>query len=175
MGYSPVVRERAFRLYLMQSVTNWSAIAKAVSVSKSDTISRWAEEENWEKYRNKLQEQLRNDIKGDVIDGMAQMDVRHARLYRIIQAIGIDRLEAMVAPKEIGIKDAIKGVDVGVKGERLVRGQPIERMEIISTADLKKMMSYIVDTVSKYVTDPAEMKSLADDLRKGIPNPSSTD
>ena len=175
MGYSPVIRERAFRLYLMQSVTNWSAIAKAVNVSKSDTVSRWAEEEDLEKYRKELQEQLRNDIKGDVIDAMAQMDVRHARLYRIIQAIGIDRIEAIMAPKEIPIKDAIRGVDIGVKGERLVRGQPIDRMEIISNADLEKMVSHIVDTVSKYVTDPVAMRSLTDELKIGMPITSSTD
>ncbi len=101
-------------------------VAETYNLSPT-TINARSKKENWVEKRKQFW--LKTDAKTEekIIEAISDMNVRHLRQYKVLQDKGLDRLEGVRIEKD---RDAISAVDIGIKGERVIRGEPSEVAEL---------------------------------------------
>ncbi len=106
-------------------------IAKTIKVS-SEKIKEWKELFNWDKEKPYFQQVLTQRNDQILLESIAQMNSRHIKMLKKIQQMAensLDKLEEedfVLSPNEIA-----KFIEIGVKSERLIRGQATDRKEIV--------------------------------------------
>ncbi len=125
-GYGPDVKLRAKALWIVGNHTD-QQIAEQVGISRSETIGEWRRNENWEKERAIIQQETDRRVSQAVAETISEMNSRHLRQYQLLQSKGLAALRQL-DPKSAAEAQAM--MDGGIKGERLVRGEPTEVREV---------------------------------------------
>ena len=170
MAYSQDIKLQAKALWITGAGTD-EQIAKRLGIKRQETISDWRRGEGWEKER-KLVEKVTNErVTKAVAETISEMNTRHLKEYQLLQTKGVQALKD-IDPKTA--HEALSMVDIGIKGERLVRGEPTEVREVraIMQANVQ-VLELVVADVMKVLIDEGKMdkrlaKSFADQFAERI-------
>lgn len=118
------IPEDAFQAYFaMGPARSYQAVAERYGVSKR-SVTRFATRQNWSERIAKIENEARERADRRAVETLDEMNERHLRIAKAIQAKALESLRSLPMEKAI---DAVRALDVGVRQERLVRGEPTER------------------------------------------------
>ena len=102
---------------------SYRAVAEHFGVSKTAVVNR-AKKEGWQKRIETLEAKAREATERKTVESLEAMNTRHLKVYRVIQGKGLETLRSVPIEEAM---DAVRAIDVAIKGERLARGEPSER------------------------------------------------
>ncbi len=88
-------------------------------------ISKLCWSENWVEDRKEYWKKTEAKTAEREIEAIADMNVRHLREYKLVQGRAIETLKDKPIKNP---RDAVYALDVGIKGERTIRGEPTENI-----------------------------------------------
>lgn len=127
-----------FQFYLgLGDGRSYQQVANHYGVSKKAVTNR-AVQERWQVRieRIELEVQRRSDEKA--VESLEQMGRRHLKSLRIIQGKALETLRSSSLTSAM---DAIRALDLAIKGERLVRGEPSDRTALAVEDVIKREYS----------------------------------
>ena len=125
-GYGPDVKLRAKALWIAGQKTDIE-IAQELGISRIGTISDWRREGGWDQEREVFARITEQRISEAVAETITEMNSRHLKEFQLLQTKGIHGLKQH-DPRTA--QEAAGMIDAGIKGERLVRGEPTEVREV---------------------------------------------
>lgn len=157
-GYGPDVKLRAKALWIVGNMTD-QQIADAVGISRSETIGDWRRSESWEKERAIIQQETDRRVSQAVAETISEMNSRHLRQYQLLQSKGLAALKRF-DPKSATEAQAM--MDIGIKGERLVRGEPTEVREVRALMQTNvQILEVVVADVIRALLDSGQIDGRA--------------
>jgi hypothetical protein len=120
-------RGEAFDVYVQLGIgRSYQAVAEHYGATKG-AVTALAKREDWQGQLARLEAQARSKSNEKAVETLEQVNDRHLRIARSLQA---KALEAMRAMSLEDARDVIRALDLGVKQERIILGEPSERHEI---------------------------------------------
>lgn len=117
----------AFDFYVAQGVgRSYSAVADHYGASKG-AVTALAKREDWQERLAKIEAEARSKSSEKAVETLEQVNGRHLRIARSLQA---KALEAMRNMSLDDAKNVIRALELGVKQERLILGEPSERQAV---------------------------------------------
>lgn len=102
---------------------SYAALAAKHGVDKK-TIVRRAVAEDWQARLEAIQAKARAGVDERLAETIEDMNSRHLRTLRAIHARALEALKAMPLASAM---EAIRAIDIAVRHERIIRGEPSER------------------------------------------------
>ena len=118
---------------------SYQELANRYGVSKR-SITRLATKENWSERMRKIEREARERADRRAGETLDEMNERHLRIAKAIQAKALESLRSLPMEKAI---EAVRALDLGVRQERLVRGEPTERqanVEEITRQEIRELL-----------------------------------
>lgn len=126
MAYGQDIKLQAKALWITGAGTD-QQIADRLGIKRPETIGEWRRAEGWDQERMYVQKVTDERVSLAVAETISEMNSRHLKEYQLMQTKGVQAL-AKLDPRTAG--EAMSILDTGVKGERLVRGEPTEVREV---------------------------------------------
>ncbi len=127
----------AFELYFsLGPERSHRAVAEHFGVSKR-TVTKRATKENWRERLERLEAEARDRAEQKVLESMEQMTDRHLKAVKIVQGKSLETLRTMSLTSAM---DAIRALDLAIKQERTIRGEPSERRAVSVEETIKREM-----------------------------------
>lgn len=105
---------------------SYTAVAEHFEVSKG-TVTALAKRDDWQARLEKIEAEARAKSTEKAIETLEQVNGRHLRIARSLQAKALEALRGMSLEEA---KDVIRALDLGVRQERLILGEPSERQSV---------------------------------------------
>lgn len=105
---------------------SYQRVADEYGVTKRAVVNV-AKRERWQEQAQELERQAREKASEKALEGMEEMNARHLRYLRVIQAKALEGLKAMPLSTAIA---AVRALETGIRNERLIRGEPSERTAV---------------------------------------------
>ncbi len=102
---------------------SYQAVASKFGVTKR-AVTKLAAKERWQDRVEALETKARAASEQKTLESLEQMNTRHLKSLRVIQGKALEALKAMSIDSAM---DAVRALDLSIKGERLVRGEPSDR------------------------------------------------
>jgi len=102
---------------------SYQAVADRYGCSKGAVTSR-ATKEDWQGRLAKLEREARVKSDEKAVESLEQVNERHLKIARTLQRKALEALRSLPLADA---RDVIRALDLGVKQERLVLGEPSER------------------------------------------------
>jgi transposase-like protein len=158
LGYPDDIRLRAKALWIVGRNTD-AEIAEQLGIARPGTICDWRREENWEHERAIIQKATEEKVAAAISETISEMNTRHLKEYQLLQTKGIAALKRL-DPRTAS--EAQSMVDVGVRGERLVRGEPTEVREVRALMQANvQVLEVVVADVLKVLLDSGQIDGRA--------------
>jgi transposase-like protein len=125
-GYGPDTRLRAKALWIVGNLTD-DQIAAQVGVQRPETIGEWRRAEQWDIERDIIQQETERRVSAAVAETISEMNSRHLKEFQLMQSKAVQALRGLEPTKA---SEAAAMLDAGIRGERLVRGEPTEVREV---------------------------------------------
>jgi transposase-like protein len=125
-GYSDETRLRAKAMWITGQGTD-AQIAERLGIQRPETIGEWRRSGGWDRERELVQQITEERVSQAVAETISEMNSRHLKTYQLMQSKGLQALRRL-DPQRAAEAQAM--IDTGVKGERLVRGEPTEVREV---------------------------------------------
>ena len=155
-GYGPDVKLRAKALWIVGNLTD-QQIAEQVGISRSETIGDWRRQGNWERERAIIQQETDRRVSQAVAETISEMNSRHLKEYQLLQNKGLAALKRL-DPRTAAEAQAM--MDTGIRGERLVRGEPTEVREVRALMQANvQVLEVVVADVLKVLLDSGQIDS----------------
>ena len=150
-GYGQDVRLKAKALWIVGNLTD-AQIAERLGIARPGTILDWRREEGWEREREIIQKATEEKVSAAISETISEMNARHLKEYQLLQTKGIAALK-ILSPRTAAEAQAM--VDVGVRGERLVRGEPTEVREVraLMQANVQVLEVVVADVLKVLLED----------------------
>ncbi|HOX27257.1 MAG TPA: hypothetical protein PLL30_16180 [Candidatus Krumholzibacteria bacterium] len=149
-GYGEDVKLRAKALWIVGNHTD-QQIAEQLGIPRSETISEWRRREDWDREREVIQQETDRRVTNAVAETISEMNSRHLKEYQLLQTKGLQALKKL-DPKTAAEAHAM--LDTGIKGERLVRGEPTEVREVRALMQTNvQILEVVVADVLKVLLD----------------------
>ncbi len=149
-GYGADAKLRAKVLWMMGNHTD-QQIAQLLDIPRPDTIGEWRRADNWEREKQLVQEEADRRVSQAMSETISEMNARHLKEYQLLQTKGIAALKKL-DPRNAGEAHAM--IDSGVRGERLVRGEPTEVREVRALMQANvQVLELVVADVLKVLMD----------------------
>jgi len=117
----------AYSYYLgLGQARSYEAVAKHYQVSKR-AVTNLARKERWQEKVAAADQQARARAVERAQESIEEMNERHLKTAQLIQK---KALEALRDSTIVGAMDAVKALVMGVRDERLIRGEPTDRAEL---------------------------------------------
>lgn len=142
--YSEDIRRRAKIMWLSGNYSSDKEIARELGIQRPNTIAEWRKREKWHLERSETVNQINRRVGSVLQETIAEMQRRHLREYQALQTKGV---RALAQHEARSVADAVSLIDTGIKGERLVRGEPSEIREI------RTVVEYNLELVTTVVGD----------------------
>lgn len=144
-GYPESVRLKAKSLWLTGEWTDVQ-IAQELGIQRVDTIGEWRRKENWRRDRELVHDEADRRVQDAVAETIAEMNSRHLKEYQLLQTKGVQALKRL-DPKKAAEAQAM--IDAGIRGERLVRGEPTEIREVraLMQANIQVLELVVADVI----------------------------
>lgn len=118
----------AFSFYMSQGPDrSYQSVADKYGVSKR-TVTNTAVRERWKERAADIEAKARARTDEKILESREEMNMRHLKMWRFVQTKALETLKN--ASMETG-PDAVRALESGIKGERLIRGEPTERTESV--------------------------------------------
>ena len=154
MAYGKDIMLQAKALWICGAGTD-AQIAERLGIKRAETIGEWRRSEGWEKERQYVQKVTEERVTQAVAETIAEMNSRHLKEYQLLQTKGVQALKTL-DPKTAA--EAASMVDSGIKGERLVRGEPTEVREVRALMQANvQVLEIVVADVIKALIDAGRM------------------
>jgi hypothetical protein len=127
-GYPPDLKLKAKAMWIVGHLTD-AQIADRLGISRPGTIGDWRKDEGWEHEREIIQHATEEKVAAAVSETISAMNSRHLKEYQLLQSKGVAALKRL-DPRTAA--EAQSAIDAGIRGERLVRGEPTEVHEVRS-------------------------------------------
>jgi vacuolar-type H+-ATPase subunit H len=105
---------------------SYDALAKRLRAGKR-SITRLAAKEKWRERLAKIEEQARARLDDKLTDTLQEINARHVKIVRAIQAKALQALQSLALTSGM---DAVRALDIAIKHERLIFGEPSERTAV---------------------------------------------
>lgn len=116
--------DEAFQYYVgLGHERSYAKVAEHYGASKR-AVTALAARENWAERLAKVEQEARSRADERAGEALDEMNERHLRIAKALQGRALEALRGM--PLE-SPRDVIRALEVGVRQERLVRGEPTER------------------------------------------------
>ncbi len=103
---------------------SYETVAQHYGVTKR-AVTKRASNEGWQKRLSGLEAQARQRSDEAIIESIEQMKVRHLKTLQVVQRKALEALKSFSLNTAM---EAVRALDVAIKQERLIRGEPSERM-----------------------------------------------
>ncbi len=102
---------------------SYRAVAERFGVSKRG-VTKHAAKEGWPARLMKIEEEARIKADERAVDALQEMNERHTKIAKALQGKALQALQDMPLKNT---RDMIRALDLGVRQERLILGEPTER------------------------------------------------
>ena len=117
----------AFEFYVgLGPDRSYQAVADHFDVSKRAVTNR-ARQEQWQQRVAVLEAKARQGAEQRLVETLEEMNTRHIKSLRIVQARALEALRDM--PLHTAM-EAVRALDIGIRQERLIRGEPSDRTAV---------------------------------------------
>lgn len=114
----------AFAYYA--ATRSYDAVASKFGVSRR-TVARCAKREDWPSRLESIEKEARERTEKKIAESIASMNDRHLRSLRAVQGRALEALRAFPISSAM---DAVRALDLAIRQERVIRGEPGERSEM---------------------------------------------
>lgn len=170
MAYGRDIMLQAKALWITGGGTD-QQIADRLGIKRPETIGEWRRSEGWDKERQYVQKITEEKITLAVAETISEMNTRHLKEYQLLQTRGVYALKTLEPTKA---SEATAMVDTGIRGERLVRGEPTEVREVRSLMQANvQVLELVVADVIKVLIETGRMdkrsaKQFADEFAERV-------
>ena len=127
--------EEAFTFYVSRGDSrSYQTVAEEFGVSKR-AITKLASRDNWRRRLAEIQRKVWQETDRKAAESVDAMNARHLKFMKAVQAKALEALKSM--PIDTGM-NAVRALDLAVRGERLIRGEPSDR----AGGDLRLVVTY---------------------------------
>ena len=105
---------------------SYSALAKSLGVSKQAVVQR-ATREGWKQRAIEIERKARDASDRKAVETLESMNARHLKIAQAMQSKALAALQSVLINNGA---DAMRSLDMAVKLERLVRGEPSDRTAV---------------------------------------------
>lgn len=117
----------AFDFYVgLGSDRSYQKVADEYGVSKR-AVTKLAGREGWQRRLDDLERRSRERSDEKAVESLEAMGERHLRMLKLVQGRAIETLRSMPLTTAM---EAVRALDMAIRQERLVRGQPSERTAV---------------------------------------------
>ena len=120
---------------------SYQAVATEFGSSKR-TVVRRAKLEDWQQRIQKIESEARLRVDKKAVDSIEETSERHLKILRAIQSKALQALQTMELTSAM---DAVRALDLTVKAERVVRGDPSDRdqarLEEITRDEIQSLLT----------------------------------
>ncbi len=102
---------------------SYAAVAEKYHVTKR-AVTKLAARENWQQRIHEIERKARRASEEKAVENLAQMNDRHLKSLRVIQGKALEALKAMPLNNAM---EAVRALDLAIRQERVVRGEPGDR------------------------------------------------
>lgn len=133
--------EAAFAFYVgLAGERSYALVAKKFGVSHR-AITKAAQRGNWAERLDQIDRDAQVRFDAKLTETRAEVRERHLKLVRAIASRGVQGLQAHQVDNA---RDAIKAIETAVKLERIIMGEPSERLGIsIQEATRREVESFL--------------------------------
>lgn len=155
-GYPDEIRLRAKALWIIGNLSD-AQIAERLDIARPGTIGDWRKEDGWELEKEIIQQATEQRVAQAIAETISEMNTRHLREFQLLQSKGVSALRQL-DPRTAA--EAQSMIDVGVRGERLVRGEPTEVLQVraLMAANVQ-VLEVVVADVLKVLLDRGQIDS----------------
>jgi len=142
---------------------SYQSVADYYNVSKT-AVANLAEKEEWQKQVIDRERQARASMEKKSIETIEEMNERHLSLCKFIQKKAFDALRTMPLSAAM---EAVRAVDLSIKQERLVRGEPTDRNAMnIEEIIKREYENWLMPVPQEERSDPKEQSCDRDDVEE---------
>ena len=105
---------------------SYQKVADEYGVSKR-AVTKLAGREGWQRRLEDLERRSRERSDEKAVESLEAMSERHLRLLKLVQGRALETLRSMPLTTAM---EAVRALDMAIRQERLVRGQPSERTAV---------------------------------------------
>lgn len=117
----------AFDFYLgLGTSRSYDAVAAHYGVSKR-AVTKRAARDHWQERIAEVEAKARQAADEKAAETLEAMSTRHLKALKIVQAKALETLRAMSLDSAM---DAVRALEMSIKNERLIRGEPGERTAV---------------------------------------------
>ncbi len=117
----------AFEFYVgLGAGRSYQAVAAKFKVSKTAVV-KLAEREHWQQRLQKVERDAHDRSEKRAVESLEAMNARHLKTLQVIQGKALEALRVMSIDSAI---DAVRALDLSIRQERLIRGEPTDRAAI---------------------------------------------
>lgn len=136
----------AFSFYVsLGPERSYQAVAREYGVTKR-TVVRRAQQEDWQRRIKKIESEARARVDKKAVESLEEVAERHMKILRAIQSKAIQALQSLEIASAM---DAVRALDLTVKAERLVRGDPQDRdqarVEEVTREEVQSLLATVED------------------------------
>jgi hypothetical protein len=114
----------AFEFYVsLGPERSYAAVAEKYGVSKR-AVTAFATKESWQRRIGEIERKARVSADAKAVESLEDMKLRHLRSLKVIQGKALEVLRNMSLKSAM---DAVRALDLAIKQERLIHGEPSER------------------------------------------------
>jgi len=121
------IPDNAFEYYFSLGCDrSYGAVAENYSVSKT-AIANLAVRDDWKKRLHEREQKAQELVEKKAVETIEQMADRHIKVCKLIQRKAIETLKALPISTAM---EAVRALDLAIKQERLIRGEPTDRANV---------------------------------------------
>lgn len=105
---------------------SYQAVANFYSVDKKTVVSR-GKQEHWQDKLAEIERKAQEGLQQKLVSSLEEMNERHLKILRVVLGKALEALRSMPLRNAA---DAVRAIDVCVKHERLILGEPGDRTAV---------------------------------------------
>ena len=152
----------AFDAYLaLGEDRSYQVLAVKYGVSKR-SITKRAARDHWQERLEAIERTARERAEEEYTESLRAVNIRHLKMLRAIQGKSLQALQAL--PLNSGM-DAVRALDLSIKQERLVLGQPGERSAVTGKVEHRLSLAVIAEAVARVKAQGVEPQGLLGEIK----------
>jgi hypothetical protein len=117
----------AFHFYLgLGPERSYQSVANRYAVSKR-AVTKLATRDRWQDRVVELEAKARAGAEQKALESLEAMNLRHLRSLKVVQGKALEALRSMPLSTAM---EAVRSLDMAIRQERLIRGEPSDRTAI---------------------------------------------
>lgn len=170
MAYGQDIKLQAKALWITGAGTD-QQIAQRLGIQRAETIGEWRRSGDWDAEKAYVQKVVEERVSLAVAETVSEMNSRHLKEFQLLQTKGVQGMKSL-DPRTAA--EALAMIDVGIKGERLVRGEPTAVTEVRSLmqANVNVLEMVVADVIRALIDagrmDKRQAKVFADEFAQRV-------